>query len=417
MRLLILHKDSITGQQIVDYDFLGKKLYPPKKLKVTDAGKEFAALFRELDRFYYPSHREKENNNIRFKNKYSQKQPCTVKMYYTDSKETHIKFLRNYMPQNNKKAVIEKPELFNEKYDRVPEYEILQYEKNAVKLGFKFIISPESQSVNMKALVRQFVSELEKITGFHFLWMAATHTDTGHTHSHLLINGVDKITKKEIRFDRGIVQNVARTFASNICTSLVGNRSQQQIELSRQNLPYAKRWTTIDTSIINSNGYNLFSVPRIVDNCEYEAEKRPCNDTEILRLNTLVEMGLALVYNKQLPAVYYLEKGWQDKLRAVGRYNTYLDARNKLKYVERQNLIIYTGDIGKVEGVITNVYNMDDESVWNNAVVIENRGENKAWYVPTRIKVKPDDLGKFITVSAQKNQKGKLRPLLMIHNK
>ena len=35
-----MHKDSITGEEVIDYDFLGKKLYPPKKLKMTDAGKE-----------------------------------------------------------------------------------------------------------------------------------------------------------------------------------------------------------------------------------------------------------------------------------------------------------------------------------------------------------------------------------------
>ena len=35
-----MHKDEITGEEVIDYDFLGKKLYPPKKLKMTDAGKE-----------------------------------------------------------------------------------------------------------------------------------------------------------------------------------------------------------------------------------------------------------------------------------------------------------------------------------------------------------------------------------------
>lgn len=27
-----MRKDSITGEEVIDYGFLGKKLYPPKKL-------------------------------------------------------------------------------------------------------------------------------------------------------------------------------------------------------------------------------------------------------------------------------------------------------------------------------------------------------------------------------------------------
>lgn len=57
-----MHKDKLTGTEVVDYDFLGKKLYPPRKMKITDAGKAFAALFRELDSFYYPSRRKIKNN-------------------------------------------------------------------------------------------------------------------------------------------------------------------------------------------------------------------------------------------------------------------------------------------------------------------------------------------------------------------
>ncbi len=313
-----MHKDSITGEEVIDYDFLGKKLYPPKKLRMTDAGKEIAAFFRELDRMYYPAKKErKEVKHSFFRGYAAQKQPCTVKMYYTESKEQHVKFLRNYMPQKNKKAVVEKPDLFNDKYDVVPESEILKYESEADDLGFKFIISPESQSVDMKLMVRQFVKNLETITGHKFSWMAVTHTDTGHIHSHLLINGIDKRTKEKFRFDGAIVKNVARGLAMDICTNLVGSRSQEAIEASRNQLPYAKRWTKIDEHIENYYGYTEFKIPKIVNNAEYSASKATTDDIEILRLNTLVQMGLAICYSKERPPLYYLEKGWKEKLRAI----------------------------------------------------------------------------------------------------
>lgn len=412
-----MHKDEITGNEVIDYDFLGKKLYPPKKLKMTDAGKEIAALFRELDRFYYP--RKKNVSNVFHKPSFirghaAQKQPCMVKMYYTENRETHIEFLRNYMPQKNKKEVSDKPKLFNGIYDEVPESEILKYESEAADMGFKFIISPESQNIDMKCLVRQFVKNLETVTGHKFSWMAVTHTDTGHIHSHLLINGIDKKTKENFRFEPGIVKSVARGLAIDICTNLVGSRSPEQIEAARLNLPYAKRWTKLDQHIIDYYGYTEFSIPRIIAGCEFEASKTASDELEVQRLNSLVQMGFAIYYDKNNPPIYYLEKGWKEKLRATGRYNSYLDARNNLRFTPYYNLELYDASHGEVEGIISKIYNMDDEGIWSNAIVIENRKVNKAWYIPTRIKLKNEDLGKFISVRAEKNQKGKIRPVITV---
>lgn len=407
-----MHRDSITGEEVIDYDFFGKKLYPPKKLRQTDAGKEVAALFRELDRFCYP--RAKNNKTSFIRGHAAQKQPCVVKMYYTENKHDHVEFLRNYMPQKNKREVEDKPKLFNAIFDEVPESEILKYEADADKLGFKFIISPESQNIDMKSMVRQFVKNLESVTGHTFSWMAVTHTDTGHIHSHLLINGIDRKTKERFRFEHGIVKSVARGLAVDICTGLVGSRSQEQIKVARQNLPYAKRWTKLDEHIVDCHGYTEFPIPRLVSGCEFEASKTTADELEIQRLNSLVQMGFAMHYDKNTPPVYYLEKGWKEKLRAIGRYNTYLDARSKLRLTPFYNLELYDAEMGEVEGIVSLIYNMDDEYVWSNAVVIENKKLNRAWYVPTRIKLKDGDLGKFISVRAEKNQKGKLRPLITI---
>lgn len=414
-----MKKDSLTGTEIIDYDFLGKKLYPPRKLKETDASKAVADLFRELDRFYYPKSKKEKKSVLlvsggRRGGGGSRKQPCMVKMFYTDSKKAHRDFFRNYMPQKNRKEVTDKPGLFNADYDEVPEEAILDYEENMDKRGFKFIISPESQKVPMKALVRQFVENLEKATGFKFTWLAVVHTNTEHIHSHLLINGIDRATGKKIkRFPPEIIKSVSREMASNICTSLVGERSAEQIEMSRQRLPYAKRWTKIDERISLGGGCHNFDVPKLVGNGEFEASVQTDDDIEIQRLNSLVEMGLAIHYRKT-PRVYYLEKGWKEKLRAIGRYNTFLDARSRLRFTPFHNLELYSGETGEIEGVVSEVYNMNDEDVWNNAVVIENRKLNKAWYVPTRIKLKDEDVGKFISVKAERNQKGRMRPLLTI---
>lgn len=412
-----MKKDSITGNEIVDIDFLGKKLYPPKKSRQLDAGKEIERLLRELDRIVYSKNKKSDKKSgSGFRGGGSKKQPCTVKMFYTDDKKSHKNFLRNYMTQQNKKDVIEKPVLFNGTYDEVPEDVLIDYEENImVDRGFKFIISPEHQKLPMKQLVRQYVKDLEKITGCRFTWFSAVHTDTEHIHAHLLINGADRLTGKEIRFPPEIIKDVARKLGSDICTDLAGPRSSEAIEIARQRLPYAKRWTKIDEHIASFGNYREFSNYRMVAGNEFEAEKITTDSIEIQRLNTLVELGLAISYSRDNPPKWYLEKGWQNKLKAMGRYNTYLDARNRLYFTEKYNLELYNGSMGKIEGVVSHVYNMDDENVWNNAIVIENKKLNKAWYVPTRIKCKEDDVGKVITVQAEKNQKGLLRPLITIH--
>jgi len=409
-----MHKDKLTGNEVIDYDFFGKKLTPPKKIKVTDAGKAIERLLRDLNSIYYTTPRKgKKEFHARISN--PRKQPCTIKMYYTTDKATHLEFLRNYLTQNNKNEVIEKPILFNDEFESVPESQIRKYEDTMVETGFKFIVSPECQKVPMKQLAREFVRQLEKITGHKFDWMAAVHTNTPHIHCHILINGADRETKLKFRFPPNIVKEVARGLASNICTQMVGERSREMIELSKKRLPFQKRWTTIDEQISSYGGYFPFDSIKTIDGNEFEASKVSSDDIEIQRLNTLVEMGLAKCFKMEIPRKYYLEKNWKDKLKIIGRYNTYLEARTSLRWTPFYNLEQYSGHMGEIEGIVSKIYNMDYEGVTNNAIVIENKKLNKAWYVPTRIKLNPEDLGKYISVKSEKNAKGKLRPLITVH--
>lgn len=62
-------------------------------------------------------------------------QRVMVKMRYSQKLETHQKFLRHYMVQENKANVLEKPDLFGNDTAE-------NYEKRMAKRHFKFIISP-----------------------------------------------------------------------------------------------------------------------------------------------------------------------------------------------------------------------------------------------------------------------------------
>lgn len=418
-------KDSVTGNEIINYDFFNIK--PPVRIKEDDAGKETVKLFRELNKLLYSkkSYSKNDNSNLHVSNyKHNLRlQPCMVKMYYGNDKNKHVNFLRNYMPQENKKEINDKPILFNASKNEMTEDDIKSYEENADDLYFKFIISPESQLVPMKEMVRQYVSNLEKITGYEFSWCAVTHSNTNNIHSHLLINGVDKRTGEKIKFKPNVIKEICRKIGGHICTSLVGERTQEQIQASISKMPKAKRWTKLDENIKKEKGYYIFDELKNINKIDYGAKKIANNEVDRRRLDNLCNLGLALKYDKNIPAVYYLENNWEDKLKSIGRYNTFLEARQKLVYTDINNLQQYTYQDGKIEGEITQRYFMDDETIWNNAIVVENKKLNKSWYIPLRIK--PDEetlrlkngekvLGSKVVIELKENQKGKLHPNINI---
>ena len=106
----------------------------------------------------------------------------------------------------------------------------------------------------------------------------------------------------------------------------------------------------------------------------------------------------------------------KNKLRAIGRYNSFLDARNKLSLVNPVKLEQYTSETGPIMGIVTQRYVMDDEGVWKNAIVIENKKEDKAWFVPLFYQPDPSLEGAAVSLNLIKNQKGLLVPKITILN-
>ena len=398
-----------NGAKFIDDDFLKVTVKPPKKVRGGNAGKETERLWREISFLFGNKKKKKKDSFSSRRSGGNQGQRCTVKMYYGNSVEKHKEFLRRYMPQENKKEIEEKPTLFNEHYDCVPDTELERYESQMDNFHFKFVISPENQTIAGMQMVRSFVSQLEQATGFKFDWMAVEHTNTDHKHCHLLINGLDRITKAKIRFPDVVIKQTAREMACNICTSMIGYRTKEEIEASRAKLPYAYRWTKIDEQLIQTS-CQQFVEPMEVDGNEYESKKIARNEIEKNRLDHLVTMGLALKFNGHIPPVYYLERAWKKKLKAIGRYNSFLDARNKLVLVNPSRLEQYTLESGQVVGIVTQRYVMDDEGVWRNAIIVENKNENKAWFVPLYYQPDKSLEGSTVRLSVAKTKKGALVP-------
>ena len=276
----------------------------------------------------------------------SRKQRVLLKLSYGESSAKHLKYIRLYMPQINKEDVEEKKEIFGSPME--------DYMNNIVPRHFKLIISPESQKIDLKLLSEAFIRHLERSTGYDFYWLGTIHTDTEHHHVHLAINGKDKNGKK-VRFPKDMIKNTMREFLSNIATNMIGERTKEEIEESKQKLTQAKRWTVFDEQ--------LKEMPEkiFINNL---------NSSLIKRLQFLSSIKLA----EKDGMFYSLKPDFEEVLKATGRYNLYLE-----EYL-KSDLPLRLFEGGSITGLVDKVVSFDKDESWNDAIII--RKENERIYIP-----------------------------------
>lgn len=317
-----------------------------------------------------------------------------VKLHYGNNRKSHLAFLNTYMPQKNKDALtLEKPELFGNT-------SLEEYKNKMTGRHFKWILSPETQlsSDELKAFTRLFVQRMEQQTGRTYDWQAAVHTDTGHNHVHLVINGKDVDGNAFRRFAPGFIKSFARENAQEILTQCYGERTREQIEAAKNRRLTASRFTEYDETISEC----LIRDTSVDERYEGFFPGRASDEIKI-RLEHLKTLELADYTDGR----YYLKKDWEASLRAIGRYNTYLDAKKYIGMYSR--LQLYTSDTGLITGTIKHIYSMNDEDVWTNAVVIENEKTRRAFYVPLSVQTfRKFKAGMEVRLDCAYNQKGKL---------
>lgn len=313
------------------------------------------------------------------------RQRVMVKMMYGNDKAAHQKFLKEYMSQENKKGVDEKPEIF------CREGNVTDYESRMTGRHFKLIVSPESQDVPMEQFVRTYMEKVSAELGVKFDWAAAVHNDTGHRHAHILINGKDTDGRMLKRpFPKDFVRHRAREIARNIATSSVGLRSKKEMTEAFERSIASNRWTVHDQKIAEMSGKGNAIMAHSAG-----------NDTK-RRLDHLVKIGIAELSKGR----YTLEKNWDETLRITGRYNSFLSARETLKNTSMTELRLWNGDEASVIGTVRKRFCLNDEFVNDNAIVIEN--EKGAWFVPLFAPPKDGIEGSVVTVSAKRGSKGRV---------
>jgi hypothetical protein len=198
-----------------------------------------------------------------------------------------------------------------------------------------------------------------------------------------------------------------REMNRQICTELIGRRSREEIKASILQSYKSNRFCTFDDAIRREEE------PFNDINNVYQSQILTFNDLITRRLIHLSELGLAK-RKTESSNTFLLEKDWVNKLRTIGRYNSFLQARSKLKTTIAANMELYTQETGEISGIITRIYKMNDEDSWNHALLVENSTLQKAWYIP--LYKEPDGalFGAEIKCNLQKNQKGLLVPHIIV---
>ena len=313
------------------------------------------------------------------------RQNCIAKMYYSYSMNAHKEQIDRYLKREGAGKDGKEVELYgcDEK----------EYRKHMVDKNFRIFLSPANEKVPLKTLANTFIKQLELQTGYELYWVAAEHYNTAHPHVHLLINGKDK-NGQDVYLDPALVKTQMRDIARDICTSLVGSRTDEQIRQEKLHQISADRFIRLDTEIESL----------IFTNNELDT-KSIFTQKEILlaRLEHLKKMGLCTRKDKK----YIFENDWNNTLKTVGRYNVYLDARNSLPYSSKYDFTIFSAESGRIRGIVTQVYRMQEDSD-ANAVVVESI-DGKGYFIPLYKKASVEK-GEAIQVEALPNQKGRLTP-------
>ena len=312
------------------------------------------------------------------------KQNCTVKASYRETKEQHYKNLE-YIQKEGKAKDGEKPVL----YGSVSEEE---YQNKMVAKNWRLIISPESNKINLTTLSKELIKRIEESTGYKLNWIAANHYDTDNHHTHILINGIDQKGRGVDLFkSKGFGSQIIREYAKDICTSMIGKRSKNDLE---EKLEYTTRknyFTQLDKTLETYLQSNILNNSFLLNKNELHLQKR---------LEHLQKLGLVL-YNKNKQQ-FEFKDNWQSELKLLGKYNTYYDGFNYANCSPEKYTLHEVKKDGRIKGVILKKYTMQKDS--NNFALVLKKEDGSVSYVPLPFYPKDCFIGDKIQIDSVQNK-------------
>lgn len=330
-------------------------------------------------------HRKSGSSGGGFAKQTDRRQNCISKTHVSYSKNAHVEQIKRYLKREGVGKDGKTPELFGTSEE--------EYQKKMVDKNFRIFLSPANGKVPLETLAKKFIEKLQLQTDYDLYWVGAEHHNTAHPHVHILINGIDK-KGQDVRFSRDMIKTIMREMSRDICTSLVGNRTKEDMKLEKLQTLNANRFTYFDRQL-----KEWVSDENILETGKIKKDKELYDQ----RLNHLVHMGLCSYKDEK----YQFTKGWDETLRTLGRYNIFLTAKKNLKFSNPHNYELFEEKTGAVSGIVTKIYKTDEISN-NHAAIIESI-DGKAYFVPLFYKPQFKE-NHYITITPKKNEKGRLSP-------
>lgn len=305
------------------------------------------------------------------------KQLVIFKSTYNYNRNTHEKYLKEYMPQLSKieEGIVEESPVFFGTDEKL-------YNEKMTGMHRKCIISPENQNIDLELLTKKFIENVQVLTGYKLLWRACVHNDTNHRHVHLCINGKDE-NEKKVYFQKEMVRRIMRETLQSIATSMAGERTQEEIQSVRQNLVNSKGWNNLDEKI------KPYGKEISVNELSPELSKR-------------VEFLSSISLAQKNGSSWILKDDWEEVLKTSKKYDSYL-----AEYLASDGKIeMFDGNEiknAKIEKVIT----FDKDESWNDAVVV--KAGDRLVYVPVNQLNKVEIQGKEVDISGGKKPMQKIR--------
>ncbi len=160
---------------------------------------------------------------------------------------------------------------------------------------WKFIVSPEfGDRVDLQRLTRDLMEKMERDLGTHLEWVAVSHFNTEHPHTHVALRGV-RDDGSVLDLPREYVKSGIRTIAEDLCTRQLGYRTELDAREAERREVDQCRVTSLDRVIERASPDHAGTKTNSTFRFEPGASSIKRGQTAIFtgRLITLQKMGLA----------------------------------------------------------------------------------------------------------------------------
>ena len=192
-------------------------------------------------------------------------------------------------------------------------YDVLrEWEKAGDPRIFKFIVSPEfGERVDHRRLTRDLFKAIEADLGVGLQWVAVTHHNTDHPHTHVALRGLTR-EGGELRFSRQYLSHHIRQHAQAAVTRQLGYRSELDRIRAAQREVGATRVTSLDRMLLKGAA----SQPAVEGWKPVGALPTHAPRTQLVqRLEALETMG----YARKSLGTWYVSENLQGALSAMQR--------------------------------------------------------------------------------------------------